>query len=437
MFKPTIFPAFWSVYELVSHGDDVIYELACKTAGTITSCKVLVGRCLLAMEETKLYEKFSMSGAIHFAIGALGLSKKEAYTFRRVARELLNLPLLSQAAEKGSIAWSKLREVVSVASPDTEELWLKLCEDLNCREVRTLVTLTPKGGVPGDLPNEDESHGCEYRCRFSPQLVIVIERVLLQRSKKEGRPITFVEAVEQLFTEELMGKPYDEVEEKMRRESHREHLAEQMAKVPLVNRAKAVAEELKLHEKEEHWSHRGTSVPLGSSECGAPEFVFAEQEEYWSPTLASVPLCHSECCAPQSEDPHQDLLALATGHLRFNPQSRLATPAQRLALLRRDRYRCQCPSCPNVRYLELHHVRWYSQKGETQPMNLLTLCRSCHTRVHDKKLLISGSHEQGFTFTDAEGLSLNRLHRLEKAAWLDYWIGWTGEEHERHGSRVG
>ena len=75
MFKPTIFPAFWSVDELVSHGDDVIYELACKTTGTITSCKALVGRCLLAMEETKLYEKFSMSGAIHFAIGALGRSQ--------------------------------------------------------------------------------------------------------------------------------------------------------------------------------------------------------------------------------------------------------------------------------------------------------------------------------------------------------------------------
>ena len=521
MFKPNIFPAFWSVGELVSHGDDVIYELACKTTGTITSCKVLVGRCLLAMEETKLYEKFSMSGVIHFAIGALGLSKKEAYTFRRVARELLNLPLMSQAAEKGSVAWSKLREVVSVAVPETEELWLKLCEEFNCRQVRTLVTLTPKGGVPGDLPQDDESHGSEYRCRFSPQLVIIIERVLRQRSQKEGRAITFAEAVEQLFTEALMGKPYDEVEEKMRLEAHREHLAEQMAKVPLVKRAKAVAEELDLHEEagrwshggtsvapcgsdccasefnlaekekhrsprgtsvapcssdgcssefnlaeeEKHWSPRGTSVPPCSSDgcasefnlaeeekhwsprgmyvppcssdCYSSEFDLAEDEKHWSPKRPSAPFGHSECCAPQGEDPHQALLALATGHLRFNPDSRLATPAQRLALLRRDRYRCQVPGCPNTRFLDLHHVRWYSQKGETQPGNLTTICRSCHTKVHEKKLHITGSPDQGYTFTDTEGRSLGQLHRLEKAAWLDFWIGWTGEEHESYASRVG
>ena len=339
----------------------------------------------------------------------MGLSKKEAYTFRRVARELLNLPLLSQAAEKGSVAWSKLREVVSVAVPETEELWLKLCEEFNCRQVRTLVTLTPKGGVPGDLSGEEESHGCEYRCRFSPHLVIIIERVLRQRSQKEGRAITFAEAVEQLFTEALMGKPCDEVEEKMRQESHREYLAEQMAKVPLVKRAKALAEELDLGEEQESWSHMRPSVSS----------------------------CSSQYCAPQTEDPHQDLLALATGHLRFNPESRLATPAQRLALLRRDRYRCQTPSCSNTRFLDLHHVRWYSQKGETQPLNLLTICRKCHKKVHEKKLFISGSPEQGFTFTDAEGRSLERLHRLERAAWLDYWIGWNGEEHETHSSRLG
>src|SRR5690606_13231363 len=83
--------------------------------------------------------------------------------------------------------------------------------------------------------------------------------------------------------------------------------------------------ELNLGELEKHWSHKGSSVPFGSPECGTPEFVLAQREEYWSPTLASVPLYHSECCAPQSEDPHQELLALATGHLRFNPDSRLAT----------------------------------------------------------------------------------------------------------------
>src|SRR5690606_14065193 len=137
-----------------------------------------------------------------------------------------------------------------------------------------------------------------------------------------------------------------------------------------------------------HFSHMKPCFPLSSSEPRSQELDLGEGQKFRSQIGPSVPSCQSECCAPKTEDPYQDLLALATGHLRFNPQSRLATPAQRLALLRRDRYRCQCPSCPNTKFLDLHHVRWYSQNGATQPLNLLTICRSCHKKVHEKKLFI-------------------------------------------------
>ena len=307
--------------------------------------------------------KFAMSSVIAFARAALGLSQKEAYTYRRVARELQALPLLTQAAEKGEVSWSKLREVVSVAIAETEELWLKLCGEFTCGQVQTLVSLTPYGGVPGDLPKEKTSHGSEYRCRFSPELVVIIERVLQQRSQKEGRALSFAEAVELLFTEALLGKPFDEAQEKLRVDQHREHLSEQLSQHSLVTQAQKIVQEFHENEALEICSHVGTGETTGEERLlgdNAPDAWLhvgtAESTARNSDTNSSshtADCCSSDVCT-------HNLLEQALGHLRFNPDNRLPTAAQRKALLRRDRYRCQTPGCPHHRWLHLHHITWHS-----------------------------------------------------------------------------
>ncbi len=129
---------------MVTHGGEAAYELAKTASDSLTPIKVLLGRCLLALEELEVHKNFGMSSAIHFAMSALGHSRKEALTARRVSRELQRLPRLTRAAEHGKVPWSKLREVVSVATPETEELWLKLCQELPTGKVQKLMALTPK-----------------------------------------------------------------------------------------------------------------------------------------------------------------------------------------------------------------------------------------------------------------------------------------------------
>ena len=142
----------------------------------------------------------------------------------------------------------------------------------------------------------------------------------------------------------------------------------------------------------------------------------------------------ADCCS--SDICTHNLLEQALGHLRFNPDNRLPTAAQRKALLRRDRYRCQTPGCPHHRWLHLHHITWHSQNGTTEADNLVTLCTACHKKVHEGQLQVSGTPQTGLVFSDAQGRRLDKVHRLETAAWLDYWIGWSGEEHDRHQGKV-
>jgi 5-methylcytosine-specific restriction endonuclease McrA len=65
--------------------------------------------------------------------------------------------------------------------------------------------------------------------------------------------------------------------------------------------------------------------------------------------------------------------------LRLDPTS---YESLRQQVLRRDGWRCQ--SCGTMSNLEVHHKEFRSQLGEDSEENLITLCTTCHARVHGR-----------------------------------------------------
>jgi 5-methylcytosine-specific restriction endonuclease McrA len=49
-------------------------------------------------------------------------------------------------------------------------------------------------------------------------------------------------------------------------------------------------------------------------------------------------------------------------------------------VLKRDGWRCQF--CGGMRQLQVHHIRFRSHSGADEEQNLITLCTSCHDRLH-------------------------------------------------------
>ena len=129
------------------------------------------------------------------------------------------------------------------------------------------------------------------------------------------------------------------------------------------------------------------------------------------------------------------LVARDTPHWN-NPRARHLTPKQRIHILRRDGYRCQCPGCPNQLYLHVHHLTYYCQNGTTTPDNLLTLCASCHRNLHNGHLHIHGNAPGNLTFLDPQGRNLGQQHKLEVAEWLDWFLGWPGSQDDSHRARA-
>ena len=59
-------------------------------------------------------------------------------------------------------------------------------------------------------------------------------------------------------------------------------------------------------------------------------------------------------------------------------------------VLARDKYKCKaCKGKSKSVYLQVHHIIFKSKGGTDAPKNLLTLCATCHNKVHKSKLKLT------------------------------------------------
>ena len=68
-----------------------------------------------------------------------------------------------------------------------------------------------------------------------------------------------------------------------------------------------------------------------------------------------------------------------SANLRLDP---LSYESLRQQILRRDSWRCQ--SCGTMSNLEVHHRQFRTHSGADSEENLITLCATCHARVHGR-----------------------------------------------------
>ncbi|MGE0487709.1 MAG: HNH endonuclease [Vulcanimicrobiota bacterium] len=355
---------------------EALHHMACRASLGLVIHRILLGRCLLALQSTGRYQDFGCSGPIHYAIRLLGVTKKEANACRRVARQLEELPQLTAAAEAGKIGWAKLREIASKATPETEKLWLELASQYSTSVIRRLVAATLKGGLPGELPpTKVESE--EITLHLDPETTELLKLVLHSLSLGRGRKVELKEALAILLAQHLQTSPVTEKDiEAIRARAAAVAASQQRKLAGPIQRAHELAQELGLRSPGDECFMATTAVD--GDECpGNPEVELARRAK-----------------------PHW--------RLSFNPNARGLTPAQTEVLKVRDCYCCQTPDCPNHIWLQSHHIRFFALGGLTVPANLIFLCTACHRNVHDGFLFIEGTAPDGLTFRDREGRQFER-----------------------------
>jgi hypothetical protein len=155
---------------------------------------------------------------------------------------------------------------------------------------------------------------------------------------------------------------------------------------------------------------------LGQTERGEPyqvmihvdSAVFADQSEeglceFENGEGISAETCRRLACnAPQvtvSEDTDGNVLDIGRN------ARKISKPPWR-ALMSRDRT-CRFPGCARTRHLEAHHIEHWASGGETNPDNLVVLCKYHHWAVHEGGVRVEGRAPRTIVFQRPDGTVLN------------------------------
>lgn len=84
---------------------------------------------------------------------------------------------------------------------------------------------------------------------------------------------------------------------------------------------------------------------------------------------------------------------------------------------RRDRYRCQSPTCGRRGEVGAHHIVFRAHGGGDEPGNLVSLCGTCHLGcVHGGHLTVAGVASDGLRW-EAAGFRVVGRRRLSTSPW--------------------
>ena len=101
-----------------------------------------------------------------YAAAGLELTARVTRDLLRVGRALPNLPTLAASLAAGSLDWTKAREIVRIATPETEAAWVERAIRTNSRSIERDVAASPFGALPPDGASTPDAAPARRRVVF-------------------------------------------------------------------------------------------------------------------------------------------------------------------------------------------------------------------------------------------------------------------------------
>ena len=100
------------------------------------------------------------------------------------------------------------------------------------------------------------------------------------------------------------------------------------------------------------------------------------------------------------------------------------TNETRRAVYRRDHWRCIL--CDDPRSLHIHHLYPRSGGGCNHPMNLVTLCKDCHSAIHGFPLPEVKAWFPGMKDAEIKEWAWQAAHEYLADYYAPEWYPWEG-----------
>jgi 5-methylcytosine-specific restriction endonuclease McrA len=252
------------------------------------------------------------------------------------AGQLDKLPAVKEAMTTGELGYTKARELVSVATPETQDSWLKAAQGTRkelAHEIKRVKQAAKVDPGQGELMPVATPVVAPKEIPVSFNLTLTPEQ--------EVRRAALVERLHKLGD-----VPNDRAELMLEALAALVETKERGPRGPLVSRPPV---QIHVHESEGRLSVQ--------TDSGERDLSRAETDRIHCDAVISRPGKRNTTTIP---------------------------PRIRREVLARDQHRCQAPGCGRTRFLEVHHIVPRSSGGNNLPENLTTLCGSCHRIWHER-----------------------------------------------------
>jgi hypothetical protein len=300
------------------------------------------------MLRRRLYRDLGHSSMRQYATRVLGWSARRAADFARLASSLDTLPRIGRAVASGELGYTKAREVIKVASPETEQQWLEAATGSSRRELEEKVKRVQKKA--------------RQRRRSAPAAQAEMLPATNDAPLADAAPST----VSLRLTAEQRAR-YDALWQKLGRAPNADDLLEALAAL-IEERAGTSS-----HATDSEQVDSGDACPRGH---GTPVQIHVHR----------CPECEAMHAGERALDRADRERVECDAAVSVPGQRNTTTipPRTRREVLARDRHRCRAPGCDHMRFLEVHHLVPRSRGGTNDPSNLITLCSACHRLWHER-----------------------------------------------------
>ena len=112
------------------------------------SAEYRLAKLLAELADQRLFQQLGYATLCHYSEAVLGLRRRQTRALCALGQGLPELPALDTAFEAGELGWTKAREVLRVATPQTVGLWVDFALSHNSRVLERAVAESHTGDPP-------------------------------------------------------------------------------------------------------------------------------------------------------------------------------------------------------------------------------------------------------------------------------------------------
>jgi Domain of unknown function (DUF222)/HNH endonuclease len=359
-------------------------------------------------DREELWQLDGICSCAHWLNWKCGIGMNAAREKVRVANALGKLPKISASYAKGEISYSKVRAMTRVATPDNEDALLMIAHHGTAYHVEELVRKYRRARKLQDLEEANRQHD-ERSLQVFYEADGAISLHLRLPAEKGALVIKAIELATQQADADGNGAAASIATESGPTESEPTESGQPRESFAC-RQADAIAD------MAESYLANG---PTASSSADRYQVVLHVAAETLSNSEGDIshledgPRVSAETSRRVCCDAGISVLREGADGtlLNIGRKSRLIPPAMRRALKARDE-NCRFPGCTHKYYIDGHHIRHWSDGGETSLDNLVRLCRHHHRLVHEGGFSCTRNAQGKLEFRNPDGVLIAPAGRL-------------------------